>query len=217
LFLKCSSLGSNQKNDILNTIEEDDTLISQLDEKQLYTLGMHFFEGVLKKQNEYTTLDYYDQDNSSQHVIIERNYTKAFNCLKKVADKDYCPAIHQLGIMYHCGYGVEKDIEQGEKHFNEVVNDDLEYMKFIAMLYHTHDGMQDFVKALQWYRCLEKRLDEDLADSDRKKINELVQVGLGLLYEYGGGVKQDYPKALGCYQDLIDNNMGLGFHRLGLM
>jgi hypothetical protein len=87
LFLKCSSLGSNQKNDILNTIEEDDTLISQLDEKQLYTLGMHFFEGVLKKQNEYTTLDYYDQDNSSQHIIIEKNYTKALKCLKKAAEK----------------------------------------------------------------------------------------------------------------------------------
>jgi TPR repeat protein len=71
--------------------------------------------------------------------------------------------------MYHCGYGVDKDIEQGEKHFNEVVNDDPEYMKSIAMLYHTHDGMQDFAKALQWYKRLEKRLDEDLTVSDREK------------------------------------------------
>jgi TPR repeat protein len=40
---------------------------------------------------------------------------------------------------------------------------------------------------------------------------------LGLLYEYGGGVKQGYPKALGCYEDLVDNNTVAGFHQLGLM
>jgi TPR repeat protein len=119
--------------------------------------------------------------------------------------------------MYHCEYGVDKDIEQGENHFNEEVNDDPEYVKSIAMLYHTHDGMQDFAIALQWYKRLEKRLDEDLTDSEREKTNELVQVGLGLIYEYGGGVEQDYQKALGCYKGLVDNKTMVGFHRLGLM
>jgi TPR repeat protein len=119
--------------------------------------------------------------------------------------------------MYHCGYCVDKDIRQGEKHFNEVVNDDPEYIKSIAMLYYTHNGMQDFAKALQWYKRLEKRLDEDLKKSDHEKTKELVQLGLGLLYEYGGGVKQDYQKALGCYKGLVDNKTMVGFHRLGLM
>jgi TPR repeat protein len=77
--------------------------------------------------------------------------------------------------------------------------------------------MQDFVKALQWYRCLEKRLDEDLKKSNRRDINKLVQLGLGLLYEYGGGVEQDYQKALGRYKNLADNNMTVGYHQLGLM
>jgi TPR repeat protein len=207
-----------QKSYILNAIEETVTLINQMNKQQLYALSCHFFESVVETRDSYNTLDYYDQDNSRQHIITEKkNYTKAFNCLKKAADKDYPPAIHQLGIMYHCEYGVDKDIEQGEKHFNEVVNDDPEYIKSIAMLYHTHDGMQNFAKALQWYKRLEKRLDEDLTDSGRGKINKLVQVGLGLLYKYGGGVAQDYQKALRCYKGLVDKNMGAGFHRLGLM
>jgi TPR repeat protein len=217
LFLKCSSLGSNQKNDILNTIEEDDTLINQMNEKQLYTLGMHFFEGFLKTRYVTATVYDHDQGNSYQHIIIEKNYTKAYKYLKKAAVKNYPPTLHQLGIMYHRGYGIEQDIAQGEQYFNNAVDIDPNYMNSIAMLYHAHDGMQDFVKALQWYRRLEKRLDEELADSDREKTNEPVQVGLGLLYEYGGGVEQGYQKALGCYQDLIDNNMAAGFHRLGLV
>jgi TPR repeat protein len=93
--------------------------------------------------------------------------------------------------MYHCGYGVDKDIAQGEEYFNNVVDIDPGYMNSITVLYHTHDGMQDFVKALQWYRYLEKRLDKGLEGSDRRGTNGLVQVGLGLLYEYGGGVEQD--------------------------
>jgi TPR repeat protein len=87
LFLEFNNLCSDQKNEILNAIEEDHTLINQMVEMQLYTFGMHFFEGVLKMRNGYTTLDYYDQDNSSQHIIIEKNYTKALKCLKKAAEK----------------------------------------------------------------------------------------------------------------------------------
>jgi TPR repeat protein len=49
LFLKSNSLGLNQKSDILNAIEEVNKIINQMVEKQLYMLGMHFFEGVLKK------------------------------------------------------------------------------------------------------------------------------------------------------------------------
>jgi TPR repeat protein len=103
-------------------------------------------------------------------------------------------------------------MDQGEKYFNDVLDIDPNYMNSIAVLYHTYDGMQDFVKVLQWYRCLEKRLDEDLEYSDRRKINELVQLGLGLLYEYGSGVEQDYRKALGCYRGLVDNKTMVGFH-----
>lgn len=100
LFLKSDRLGSNQKSDILNTIENNNTLINQMGKKQMYKLGM---------------------------------------------------------------------------------------------------------------------LGEDLHDSYREKINELVQVGLGLLYEYGGGVEQDYQKALRCYKNLVGNARKVGFHRLGLM
>jgi TPR repeat protein len=217
LFIESNSLDSNQKSYILNAIEENDTIISQMGEKLLYTLGMHFFEGVLKIRNEYTTLEYYDQDNSNQHIIIERNYTKASRCLKKAANENYPPAIHQLGIMYRCGYGVDKDIGQGEEYFNEVVNDDPEYMKSIAMLYHTHDGMQNFTKAFQWYKRYEEWLDEDSKGSGHKVANDVVQAGLGLLYEYGDGVKQDYQKAIEYYQNLVNNNTRLGFHRMGLM
>jgi TPR repeat protein len=132
----------------------------------------------------YTFSDY-DQNISIQHTIIKRDYTKAFKFLEKGANKNYPLALYQLGIMYHCGYGIEQDHNQGEKYFNEVVDIDLGYMGSIAVSYHTRDGMQDFVKALQWYRGLEKRLDEDLKKSNRRDINKLVQLGLRLLYEYG--------------------------------
>jgi TPR repeat protein len=141
---------------------------------------------------------------------------KAFKHLKKVTDNSYPAALFQLGIMYHCGYGVEKNMEQGEKCFDSLIKIDRDYMGRIANLYHTHDEMQDFDKALKWYTILEKILDEDLLESGKARIKTQIQIDMGLLYEFGNGVKQNYQKAFDCYKKLADDNIAAGLHRLAL-
>jgi TPR repeat protein len=142
---------------------------------------------------------------------------KAFKHLKKVTDNSYPAALFQLGIMYHCGYGVEKNMEQGEKCFVSLIKFDHDYEEQIAHLYHTHNEMQDFDKALEWYTVLEKSLDEGLGGGIKRHIKMQLQFNMGLVYEYGNGVKQNYQKAFEYYKNLADDDIEAGIHRLALM
>ncbi|KAI8888312.1 HCP-like protein [Backusella circina FSU 941] len=225
LFLKDNSLNHSQKNDILKAFTENEAFLNQIDIEQLYTLGVIFFDGIAQIESidwckfgiRYISIDSHDQGYLSEYLVIEKDYSRAFKCLEKAANKNHSLAMLQLGIMYHCGYGVEQNNDQGERYFNDAANENIEFTEQIAALYHTYDGLKDFTKALEWYRCLEKRLDEHLNHYIYGRINEQLQVGLGLLYEYGDGVEQDYQKAMEYYKKLADNDIKIGIHRLGLM
>jgi tetratricopeptide (TPR) repeat protein len=119
--------------------------------------------------------------------------------------------------MYHCGYGVEKNMEQGEKCFDSLIQINRNYVGHIANLYHTYNEMQNFDKALEWYTLLEKSLDEGLCKNDLPKIKRQIQLGMGLLYEFGDSVKQNYQKASEYYKKLLNDNSKEGILRLALM
>jgi hypothetical protein len=72
-----------QKSYILNAIEETVTPINQMNKQQLYALSWYFFEGVVETPDSYTTLDYYDQDNSRQHSITEKKLYKSIQLSKE--------------------------------------------------------------------------------------------------------------------------------------
>jgi TPR repeat protein len=219
LFLRSNALSTSEKKYILNTIEQDEVIVRQMDEEQLYALGMHFLYGVKKVEGSYITFTsrHRELGNSSQEIVIEKNYLKAFKHLKKVADNNHDDALFQLGIMYHCGYGVEKNMEQGEKCFDRLIKIDRDYIGRIGNLYHTHNEMQNFDKALEWYTLLKKRPDERFGRNAQTKIKRQIQLGMGLLYEFGNGVKQNYQKAFNYYKKLADRNRTEGLHRLALM
>jgi hypothetical protein len=150
LFLKCNSLSSSEKADVLKILVRDEVFIDSMNEKQLFTLGMHFFDGIVKTQGGITTIDKRDYGDPSQSIMMEKNFKIAFRLLKKSAGKNYPPAIIQLELMYHCGYGVDQNIMQGEKYFDMILDIHLGYVGVVAMLYHTHDGLQNFKTALEW-------------------------------------------------------------------
>ncbi|KAI8888324.1 HCP-like protein [Backusella circina FSU 941] len=225
LFLKYNGLSSSQKSDILKAFEEDEVFVNQMNVEEQYTFGMIFFDGIVHTQNivrenvkkGYTPIDAQDKNDPSQYIVIERDYSRAFRCLKKAGDKNHAEALLQLGVMYHCGYGVDQNSEQGERYFDKATVQDAEFMGPIATLYHISKEIQNFTKAFEWYKRLEKRLGEELDETGRDKTNERVQSGLGLLYEYGNGVEQDYQKAIAYYKKLTDVHMSIGTHRLALM
>jgi TPR repeat protein len=194
---------SNEKSDILKSLVEDEALLDRIiNKEQLFKLGMIFFQGK------------YDTRGS---IPIKKDYSTAFRCLKKAAHENHPQAMFQLAIMYHYGYGIERDSEQGDICFDNARKMDNTFEDHIALLYHTDIKIQNFTNAFTWYTRLEKRLDAISPLSKRREITSKVKLGLGLLYEYGDGVVQDYQKALEYYNSLADDNIGCGINRLAIM
>jgi TPR repeat protein len=217
------SLSTSQMQAILLTFEDDEDFMKGILIEELYHLGMAYYDGVVEPQRtvkknkitDYTTMD--DCDDLKQRILLERDYSRAFTYLKRVADSRHIKALLQLGIMYHCGYGVLKNIELGDECFVDAADIDIETTSHVATVYHTYEGVQNFDKALEWYKKLENRLNGRLTYSDIKRIKEQVYLGFGLLYEYGHGVDRDHQKALEFYQKLDAYNQVLSKHRQGLL
>jgi TPR repeat protein len=137
--------------------------------------------------------------------------------VKKAADLNHSEAMLQLGVMYCSGHGAEKDTEQGERWFDMANSGNSDFIEQIASLFHVIKDMQDFILAHKWYKRL-GTFDTRYAFYNRSRENDkLAYLGLGLLYEYGDGVKQDYQKTLEYYTKLVDDNLEVGMLRLGLM
>ncbi|KAI8885312.1 HCP-like protein, partial [Backusella circina FSU 941] len=184
----------------------------QCELRRLYEKGELVHKNLLKALKWYTKAylqGYNNTNDPCQNIVMEKDYSRAFKCLKKAADKNHTGAMIQLGIMYHCSYGVDQDNEKSEEYFDDAASKDINLTKRIAILYHTFEDMQDFTLALKWYKRLEKSLDGDLDYYERSEIYKLVQLGLGLLYEYGDGVEQDYKKAIECYKKDVSDNRRL--------
>jgi TPR repeat protein len=205
LFYALPRFRSSELHGILKQFAEDDSFLHEMKKENLYELGMIFFDGL-----------------SGYKPAIERSHSRAFKSLKKAADKQYPEAILQLGIMYHCGYGVHQDIRRGEELFNNAASKDVELLGRIAMLYHTHEDFQNFTKAFEWYKHLEQLEVDNESDY---KIGDIIcsigyersHLGLGILYEYGDGVQQDYEMAIKYYDKLTKYGSLIGCYRLGLM
>jgi tetratricopeptide (TPR) repeat protein len=122
--------------------------------------------------------------------------------------------------MYHCGYGVHQDIRRCEEIFKYAANKDVKLLGCIAVLYHTHEGIQDFAKAFEWYSRLNQLLCENSFENDNDGFImscNLYGIGLGLLCEYGDVVEQDYGMAMKYYKELADSESSVGFYFLGLI
>jgi TPR repeat protein len=215
------SLSTSQLQAILLTFEDDDAFMSHIGIEELYHLGMSYYDGVVEKQmtvkKNKITDDATMDDDLKQRILLEKDHSRAFTYLKRAADSHHIKALLQLGIMYHCGYGVLRNIGLGDACFGFAANIDIETASHVATVYHTHEGVQDFDKAWGWYERLENRLQRYLAYSDRKRISEQVYLGFGLLYEYGHGVDRNYQKALEFYKKLDAYNPLLSKHRQGLL
>ncbi|KAI8886494.1 HCP-like protein [Backusella circina FSU 941] len=186
--------------------------------------------------------DYYIEN----RFRIYHDYQKIQCYLKDFSDFQKEDIMKKLGYKYEYGVGVEKNIEKAiywygqasDQSYNRYNSNALRilalhlenmnfydgskalefYMMaaesgsgeaclFFGQLYHCHDNFQDFSKALKYYM-------KATAESRYKKF---AQHGIGLLYEHGDGVPQDYVKAVELYESSYDNGNQYASYQLGLM
>jgi hypothetical protein len=81
LFLRSGAFSTSEKKYILNIIEQDEAIICQMDEDQLYALGMHFCYGIQKSKDGYATFTnlQWDQGNFSQELSPKKTTSRLSN------------------------------------------------------------------------------------------------------------------------------------------
>jgi len=114
-----------------------------------------------------------------------KDYKKALEILRPLAEQGNSQAQVTLGIMYDYGHGVTADPEAAIKWYIKAAEQGIPVVQHdVGVKYFQGQGVkQDYLEAARWW---EQSANAGLADS---------QFNLGLMYYRGIGLEQDYTKA----------------------
>jgi len=132
------------------------------------------------------------------------NYSVAFRLLSPLAEQGDVEAQIKLGLMYAQGYGVPKNCDKALKWYRRAAEHDVIEQATLGLLY--EQGGDDCVpknygEAVQWYRRA----------AEHGYV--MAQYNLGLMYEDGRGVPQDYVQAYMWLNLAASNNAGYAMLR----
>ncbi len=114
-----------------------------------------------------------------------KDYQRALEIIRPLAQKGNSQAQVTLGIMYDFGHGVPKDSQEAIKWYIKAAKQGIPIVQHdVGVKYFQGQGVeQDYQQAAYWW---EQSANAGLADS---------QYNLGLMYYRGLGIQQDYKKA----------------------
>lgn len=120
-----------------------------------------------------------------KQAYLNKDYAKALEILKPLAENGDSQAQVTLGIMYDFGHGVGKDPAKAIEWYIKAAEQGIPVVQHdVGVKYFQGQGVeQDYLKAAYWW---EQSANAGLADS---------QFNLGLLYYRGIGLEVDYQKA----------------------
>lgn len=179
--------------------------------------------------------------NYEDSVFTVPDLNKYFSLVKSAAEKNYFPALVELGHAFRYGKGVSRDATKGFEYYKKAA--DFDYPRAISFVGECFlDGIgvkQNYSEAKKWY---EKGVD--LGDSDSmndlavmyyegkgvpinyKKTIELYEKAIALgnyaamynlagCYYWGDGVKKDMVKAIELFQKAAENGNSWALDELG--
>jgi len=120
-----------------------------------------------------------------KQAYLDKDYARALEILKPLAENGDSQAQVTLGIMYDFGNGVAKDPAKAIEWYIKAAEQGIPVVQHdVGVKYFQGQGVkQDYLKAAYWW---EQSANAGLADS---------QFNLGLLYYRGIGLEVDYQKA----------------------
>jgi TPR repeat protein/membrane associated rhomboid family serine protease len=138
-----------------------------------------------------------------------KDQQKAIAWYEKAANAGSTDAMNNLGIIYAQGDGVKADPEQAARWFSSAAGaGQLAAAKVLSVMYVTGEikGTDfDAVAAMQWFK--------KLADDNSK----IAACAVGLLYDNGDGVAQNFREALSRYQSAASDECPQALTYLGRM
>jgi TPR repeat protein len=110
-----------------------------------------------------------------------------------------------LGYCYFLGHGTDKNEKKGIRLLKNSSNTSDLTQSTLDSLYHSASTLnQDFTEALKCYQ----KSSKIITNGDPLE-------GIGLLYEHGDGVEQNYDNALAYYKQATDQNNNGAYYNLG--
>ena len=137
----------------------------------------------------------------------DKDYKKALEILKPLAEEGDSQAQVTLGIMYDYGQGVDKDPEEAMKWYIKAAEQGIPVVQHdVGVKYFQGMGVkQSYERAAYWW---EQSANAGLADS---------QFNLGLMYYRGLGLDKDYQKAAELFRKAAEQNHSHAQYSLAVM
>ena len=142
-----------------------------------------------------------------QAAYQAKDYPKALQILKPLAEQGNSQAQAILGLMYDNGHGVNKDPTEAFKWYLKAAEQGIPVVQHdVGVKYFQGMGVaQNYQEAAKWW---EQAANAGLSDS---------QFNLGLMYYRGLGMKIDYPKAAELFRKAADQGHGLAQYSMAVM
>lgn len=136
-----------------------------------------------------------------------KDYEKAFEILKPLAEEGNSQAQVTLGIMYDYGHGVKRDPAEALKWYIKAAEQGIPVVQHdVGVKYFQGAGVErDYLEASKWW---ELSANAGLADS---------QFNLGLLYYRGLGVEKNNERAAELFRQAAEQGNGHAQYSLAVM
>lgn len=172
-----------------------------------FTLGRTIFISIAIMVLLLPKFAFADALEEGKAAYLEKNYAKAMEILKPLAEEGNSEAQVTVGIMYDYGHGVEANPEEAFKWYKLAAEQGIPVVQHdLGVKYFQGIGVeQDYAEATKWW---EMSSNAGLADS---------QFNLGLMYYRGLGHKQDFAKAKGLFEKAAEQGHGHAQYSLAVM
>lgn len=142
-----------------------------------------------------------------KQAYLAKDYDKALEILKPLAEQGNSDAQVTLGLMYDYGHGVEQDTATAIEWYTRAAEQGQPVVQHdLGVKYFQGKGIErDYRQAAKWW---EQAANAGLADS---------QFNLGLMYYRGLGIRQNYTKAIDLFQRAASQDHANAQYSLAVM
>lgn len=145
---------------------------------------------------------------AGKQAYLDKDYQRAYEILKPLAEVGDSEAQVTLGLMYDYGHGVDRDPARAIEWYTKAAQQGVPLVQHDlgVKYFQGQEGVeQDYEQAAYWW---EQAANAGLADS---------QFNLGLMYYRGLGMEQDYGKAAELFERAADQGHANAQYSLAVM
>jgi TPR repeat protein len=160
----------------------------------------------------------------AKDLFNSKEYAKAIPLLEQLSEGGMAEAQNLLASCYYFGKGAEPDVKKAFGLYSKAAEQGFQIAQYnLAFCYYEGEGVkQDIAKAVElWRKAAEDRKEPNSVEDEDGGITvicgyPLAQFALGMCYDAGEGVEQDFYQASEWLWEAAEQGYSLAFTQLGL-